>query len=419
MTDVTPTPLAKGGQPGTPGLAQRLITDRLGRRVTHWVRVQPAAANPAAASPTVAQRARHYTDAQQEIDFSPPPAHAARADRPDTTPAQHQAGSAALAALERRLQQLRATGGPTATLLGTRLAGDFHAAGYARLIGQPVSEPGDLAALAQIYRDPRFETFRAIYLRRGQIVGEAAYSSRLPGTVAFPPDLLYHLLADQARFNAEDYYLLHNHPAGSAVPSEPDLSATRFIAQHLPGLRAHVVVDHNEYAVILPPTTRDGEATWHLIQAPHLAGTDFHATPRVPHDLLGLRLQRLDDVRVAAGILRANQQLGCPVLILTKGREARVDLICQAPFPALLEQTVSGRLPAILRSLGRMTGAGAHRFLVLSEADWAEQTPHLTDLISHGWLTDIIGAEGTSLRRLVSPQGPDLMDPRQPGRRVA
>ncbi len=415
MTADPPSVLVKGGQPGTPGLAQRLITDRLGRRVTHWVRIKPAPV----VTPQVSQRAKHYTEAQQEIDFSAPPVDALRALRPATTPAQHQAGAAALAALERRLHQLRATGGPAATLLGTRLAGDFHAAGHARLTGQPVSEPGDLAALAQIYRDPRFETFRALYLRADQIVGEAAYSSRLPGTVAFPPDILPQLLADLQRFGAAGYYLLHNHPAGSAVPSDPDLSATRFIAERLPGLKAHVVVDHNEYAVILPPTTRDGDVTWHLIQAPQLAGTDFHAAPRVPHDLLGLRLQRLDDVRVAAGILRANQQLGCPVLILTKGREARVDLICQAPFPALLEQTVNGRLPAILRSLGRMTGAGAHRFLVLSEADWTTQTPHLTDLIAQGWLTDIIGAEGTSLRRLVTPQAPDLMDPRQPGRRVA
>ena len=158
--------LAKGGKPGDPGLYQRLITDKNGRQVTHWMRVE-------------ARRAA-YNPNQLSLDFDRDP-YPALETRPGTRPEQRAAGNAALEALRRRLGRLRDRGGPAATLLGARLHRDFVAQGGAQLVGQRVGSPGDLAALAQVYRDPRFETFRCFYVRDSEVIGESAYSSRLPG----------------------------------------------------------------------------------------------------------------------------------------------------------------------------------------------------------------------------------------------
>lgn len=415
MTADPPSVLVKGGQPGTPGLAQRLITDRLGRRVTHWVRIKPAPV----VTPQVSQRAKHYTEAQQELDFDREP-YAHLPTRPATRPEQRQAGRDALAALKRRLDQLRAVGGPAATLLGSRLYADFQAAGQAQLVGQVVREPGDLAALAQVYRDPRFETFRIVYVRQNRIVGEAAYSSRLPGAVAFPPTIWGDVATDVKRFRADGYYVLHNHPSGHPQPSAADLYATRKLAQEVPGMRQHLVLDHHSYAVIAPSRS-DPEAMplWTEVQDQTLSGADYHAAPVLPHDVLGLQIGKPEDVKVVASLLRRNGEAGCPVLILTKGRDAQVELVCQAPLPALLDQQQTGRLPAILRSLGRMTGAGAHRFLIVRPEDLVTYGQDLATMVQQGWLTDIVPHYGDSLRQRVHPTKPDLMDPRHPGRRVA
>lgn len=47
----------------------------------------------------------------------------------------------------------------------------FVASGGNQLTGQRIESPGDLAALAQVYRDPRFETFRVVYVSGDTVVG--------------------------------------------------------------------------------------------------------------------------------------------------------------------------------------------------------------------------------------------------------
>jgi hypothetical protein len=254
-----------------------------------------------------------------------------------------------------------------------------------------------------------------------RIVGEAAYSNRLPGLVIFPPDLHTQIAGDKARFGATGYYLLHNHPSGLATPSPADLQGTTHIHQAVPGLRAHVVVDHDEYAVIT--MTPDGlRAEAEVIAAPQFAGQDFHAVPGAPHDVLGIQLRRPADVQVVATMLRANGELTCPVLVMTKGVDARVDLVCQTPMPALLmQQERHGRLPALIRSLGRMTGAGSLRFLAVSDADLTTHWNAFADMIRQGWLTDVVSDAGVSLREqdnsVVGAR--HLFDSNHPGRKVA
>jgi len=88
-------------------------------------------------------------------------------------------------------------------VLAHRLAVDFQAGKSAALVGQRIESPEDLATLAQVYRNPHFETFRVIYLdASGAVVGEAGYSSRLPGSTETPPALGDRIAADKKRYGA-------------------------------------------------------------------------------------------------------------------------------------------------------------------------------------------------------------------------
>jgi hypothetical protein len=100
-----------------------------------------------------------------------------------------------LADAERRILGRNHSAMPDApALLGSRIGADFRANGGASLVGQEANTPEDLAFAAQVLRDPRFETFRVFYTdSAGKIVGERAYSSRLPGAVYLPEDHATHI----------------------------------------------------------------------------------------------------------------------------------------------------------------------------------------------------------------------------------
>jgi hypothetical protein len=52
------------------------------------------------------------------------------------------------------------------------------------------------------------------------------------------------------RFNADGYWLLHNHPSGKSSASPADINFTKNAARAVSGLLGHVIIDHNEYTTI-------------------------------------------------------------------------------------------------------------------------------------------------------------------------
>jgi hypothetical protein len=245
--------------------------------------------------------------------------------------------------------------------------------------------------LAQVYRDPRFETFRVFYTDRdSKIVGEAGYTSRLAASVSLPNDLLQQIHDDKARFGADGYYLLHNHPSGKSEPSQADISMTRFVDKHLPGFQGHVVIDHNEYSVI----HNWGEET---IKAPHLNGTNFTSMPEMEHAMLGVKITSPDAVARAAKTLQVPD--GHATLILTTA-PGETQLLVDIPMGAL-ENLKSGddmvRAKALVRRMTRAAGAGGNRFIVLP-AGANIQAPVFLKLLGHGVVTDVVSADGDSLQ---------------------
>ncbi|MGL1834735.1 LPD38 domain-containing protein [Rhodocyclaceae bacterium SMB388] len=320
--------------------------------------------------------------------------------RPGTTEAQRTTGRRALDALVDSIN--RRSGGGSVSVLGNALYADFTERGGTTLVGQVIESPADLATLAQVFRDPRFETFRAIYLDAdNRVVGEAGYSSRLPAAVHLPNDIEAWIDRDRTKFGASKYYVLHNHPSGTAKPSDSDLNLTRAIADNAHGFAGHVVIDRNEYAVI----AKDG--SFDVIQAPELDSIDFNSKPTTPHRLLGLKIARPVDVTMMAKALQTPD--GHATLILTR-RDGKVHLIMDAPMALLQDASRAGvvRAKALMRRAARATGAGGHRFVVLPDGVPLES---LTHMLTAGIVIDVVSPDGSSLHERIGARWPgDFLD---------
>lgn len=113
----------------------------------------------------------------------------------------------------------------------------------------------DLAVISQVYRDPRFETFRIVYVKgnENKIVGVDGVSSRIPGSskVFIDTNANKSISKIQSRMNrlgADGYYLVHNHPSGNPTPSQSDVNVTAHLANKVKGFKEHIVINSNKFS---------------------------------------------------------------------------------------------------------------------------------------------------------------------------
>lgn len=173
--------------------------------------------------------------------------------RPDTSEAQKETGRNAY--IELLESQARWAGG---AILGCNFPKDFKEHGGTTLLNRQIKSAHELAVMAQILRDPRFETLRILYTRRNRIIHHTAISSRLPSSVYLDKinGTEHHLgnWVNNTRFKvqADGYWLLHNHPSGNAAASRQDEQFTAQLASLVPGFKGHVIINTNQYSVINP-----------------------------------------------------------------------------------------------------------------------------------------------------------------------
>jgi len=144
-------------------------------------------------------------------------------------------------------------------VLGRRLADTYAARQRVSLVGHTVNSREDVATLAQVYRDPRFETFRMFFLdQQGKIVSQVGLSSRLPSSSAVivgsdTDKYLTDLAKAASKAGAVSYYMLHNHPSTNPMPSNADVNLTKKFEQDLNLIsNGHVIIDTNRYGYIYP-----------------------------------------------------------------------------------------------------------------------------------------------------------------------
>lgn len=338
------------------------------------------------------------TDALQQLELDD--AYDNLETRPGTTQAQRRAGRSALRDFFRQLNarldrqgQLPADGGGI-SLLGAAIYKNFKEGRPNQLIGQTVRTPRDLAALAQVYRDPRFETFRFILTRNGEVVSEQAITSRLPAAVSFQniDATIADLKQSMADFEADGYYMLHNHPSGKSSPSAADFAFTDKIAGEVPGYIQHVVIDTNEYSVI-----GKKDEGFETIQDETLGSTDFWGDPELPHDVLGAKI---DGPKALGEIAKTLQQPDRAVFVSTTAR-GEVALVTSFPgktVRSMMQRTASSKrrseMAAMIRRMRRASGSGGYGFLVVNDEAEAKA---LKNLMGSGVVRDIVTPDGFSL----------------------
>ena len=346
------------------------------------------------------QRRGAYNEAQLELVYDQ------IETRPGTTEAQRSEGIAALRGLfawDRRAG---------ATLLGSALWKDFTERGGAELIGQRAETDLDLALLAQILRDPRFETLRFFFTKNGEIVGHTGITSRMPGVVAFVKTSLdgagvmtkeqtdaYIKEATEKRdarvgelrdmmknLGADGYWMLHNHPSGASTPSAQDRALTFTIAEKMDGFLGHVIIDQDEYSVI---DADHGHRT-HAIKG----GTAGQA--EMPHDLLGRSIMSPSAImEIAKEIQRKD---GFVTLVSRSGGTGRITAIAEVPEPLLTGISPKALAQSLIRvrRFARMSG-GMDVFAVSSNP------VALSHLVRDGAIIDAASSDVSIRRTGVNP----------------
>lgn len=130
--------------------------------------------------------------------------------------------------------------------------------GRTSLIGKTVESADDLATIAQVFRNPRFETFRMFFVNdNGEVVYQTGVASGLVSQTsvlgANPYSFLTKLARDAKRAGAVAYYGLHNHPSGNPEPSSEDYRAgsmlSTFFNERNITRKGDVIINSNKYAV--------------------------------------------------------------------------------------------------------------------------------------------------------------------------
>ena len=132
---------------------------------------------------------------------------------------------------------------------------------YVDLRDIKIESRGDLLKTCQVFRNPKFETFRIIYMRNNKIINYESITSKLPNSCnvfrvkAKTPYLktikgFEDINRRMYRLGANGYYLQHNHPSGNAKASINDMILTERLSKNVKGFKGHIIVDHGTYAWI-------------------------------------------------------------------------------------------------------------------------------------------------------------------------
>ena len=124
-----------------------------------------------------------------------------------------------------------------------------------------IESRNDLLKTCQVFRNPKFETFRIIYMRNNKIINYESITSKLPNSCnvfrvkAKTPYLktikgFEDINRRMYRLGANGYYLQHNHPSGNAKASINDMILTERLSKNVKGFKGHIIVDHGTYAWI-------------------------------------------------------------------------------------------------------------------------------------------------------------------------
>ncbi|GAB4035483.1 LPD1 domain-containing protein [Spirosoma jeollabukense] len=125
----------------------------------------------------------------------------------------------------------------------------YQESGYVNFAGTRVQSHADLVDLFQIHRSPLIEKGHVVLVKNGVIVGNVAITAGLPAATSLGTGSYVQSLIDA--YQADGYYLLHNHPSGNHQVSQHDVNTTaKLTEQTSVPMLGSVVIDTDKYSVI-------------------------------------------------------------------------------------------------------------------------------------------------------------------------
>lgn len=169
-----------------------------------------------------------------------------------------------------------------------------------------------------------------------------------------------------------------------------------------------MVIDHNEYAVI-----REGGKV-QKFAAPELAATDYRENPAVKHMLLRAAVTNPRQVVQLGKALQIKG--GHATLVLMSGELTNLIVDVPTSMLQLGDKASINRMKAVMRRMARESGSGHHRFMILPEG---ANIASFAALVTDGVVTDVVSADGRSLREQGTPYYGDFLNENIPVKRVA
>lgn len=277
------------------------------------------------------------------------------------------------------------------SLLGSAFSKDFKQQGGSRLLGRKVRSASDLAVLAQVVRDPRFETFRVFFVKDDKIIHHTAVSSRLPGVVYMNKGTFEHFKRTHKQVEADGYWLLHNHPSGHSEPSTADINLTTSVAQRIPGFKGHVVINTNEYSTI------DKNGSVNLIRNMGELAGGYTNSPYKKHDALQMKITSPEELASVGQLLKQPDEFFALIGVNNVGY---VQSISEMPLAVL--QQKDHVLHARLRRFARHSGINS--VFVITDADNLNH-PQFIKAVESGVLKDVVVISGDKKGQTLQEMG--------------
>lgn len=305
-------------------------------------------------------------------------------------PSYEEAHADANMAARRFISKLKRSGG---NLLASKLARGYERYEAVSIIGQSIKSPRDAAIIGQVYRNPSFETFRIIFVRKKKVIHHQGVTSRMPSaSSAIPHGETVDSFIEKIRtlYNesgADGYYLLHNHPSGQMQASPQDVELTKLFKSKMRGFKGHVIVNHNKYLIV------DKKLESTVYEEDLNPKYDLN-TPSIPHEFLGREMNESGDVVDMATDLK----LGGGVFVVI-GRDARgaVSGIMELPLSVIVEKDKI-KLLAQVREFARITASA--QLLAANIPESGEYYEYFKDAFVEGVFLDVITKTGLSINGL-------------------
>ncbi|NQZ55851.1 MAG: N-6 DNA methylase [Lentisphaeraceae bacterium] len=291
--------------------------------------------------------------------------------------------------------------GEKGAVVANLLDQEFSTKKSASLLGKTLHNTMDFAVVAQVYRDPAYETFRYVFLRDNVVVGTTAVSSRMVSSssvmVDDKDDFIEDLLKRASSVRADSVYFLHNHPSGNPTPSLADIKVTKSLVQMFRdegsdiNFSGHVIINSTRFSII----DADGNTTENqLLESAPTYSIEKH---REANSLFGHQVQCPEELAVVA---KGVQKSAHTFQVVGMNIRNQVNLVLDGSYD--LFENKNTHVVAALREWALASGS-ANFALVnfdVTKIDPRKRDQVIKNIQQSGAVFDIIDSEGLSLRML-------------------